>query len=270
MNFIKTDDTRAIDTLRGKLYQRLSGPIDGMWEALYIANSQAYIIKMESQELGYCCIDDNHNLTQIYLGEPYNYLMHSVIQALLSSKLIFSATLSSVESVSFNTCLAHSKSITPNTFCFQYAKSPLIKASLEELSLVTSENIQVVKTFYKDHVGFVDNFGYTENLVRRKELFMKRDGGDIIATGECRLSDSQTDFADIGMAVHKAHRRKGLGAQVLNQLAKKALGANRQPICSTTIDNIASQKAIQKAGFYCSHIIFDINFVEKFSKIINQ
>ena len=112
------------------------------------------------------------------------------------------------------------------------------------------------------HIGFDDTFGYVDNLISRKELFMVKDSNTIITTGECRLSDTQLEYADVGVAVNKEHRKKGYATKMLLQLAKEAIMQKRKPICSTTIDNIGSQKAIEKAGFHCSNIIFDMEFTE--------
>lgn len=262
MNFIKTDNTVVIDEFRKELYQQFTAAIDGMWEALYIASAQTYTIENAKQNIGYCCIDDQKSLIQIFLCDESKYLMDNVIGSLIESKLVSSAKLSSIEPVSFNACLSYSKSIQKNTLCFQYSNRQLEKEPSETLKLASKEDIPLIKMFFKHQINFDDNFGYTENLVSRKELYMIKDSETIIATGECRLSDSQLDIADIGVVVNNNHQKRGIGSKVLYQLAKKAQEVKRHPICSTTNDNIASQKAIEKAGFYCSHIIFDLKFID--------
>ena len=263
MNFIKTEDTALIAEFRKELYRRFTTAIDGMWEAAYIASAQAYLVEDAGLTIGYCCIDSKKNLVQIFLRSEYNDLMTSVVHNLIELKLISSAQLSSIDPISFNACLFHSKSIQTNTFCFQYSNKQSEQEPVLNLELVSKEDSPGIITYFKNQIGFDDNFGYTENLVERKELYMIKDSENIIATGECRLSDSQPDFADLGVIINKAHQRKGLGSKVLYQLAQKAQKAKRQPVCSTTHDNIASKKAIEKAGFYCSHIIFDIHFTDR-------
>ena len=44
-----------------------------------------------------------------------------------------------------------------------------------------------------------DTFGYTENLVARKVIFMVKESDVIIATRECRMSDTQPEIADLGI-----------------------------------------------------------------------
>lgn len=258
MNFTKTDNTDAIHHLRSKLYQKLSAPIDAMWELLYIGSSQHYFIESNNTVIGYCCINDEGSLLQIFLLEAYNSKMEVVIKALIASKLITSASLSSNEPISFNTCLALSKSIKVDTFCFQHTNTPIDVAPTLKVELATSDDIPAVKAFLKEQVGMDDTFGYTENLVSRKEIFLVKEAGVIIATSERRMSDSQAEIADLGIIVNKDFQGKGIATQVMQLQVNRVLKANRKPICSTTLNNIAARKAIEKSGFYCTNIIFDI------------
>ncbi len=239
MKFSKTDNTIEIDEFRKGLYQRFTAPLDAMWEQLYIASSQHYLINEGDKNIGYCCIDDKDYLLQIYLKEAYKFLMDKVVLSLVESKLVSSASISAIEPVSFNACLFFSKSIKANTFLYQYSNRPSEKELLLKVVPVLIEDIPGVKTFLKEQIGFEDTFGYTENLVERKEVFLLKESGDIVATSECRLSDSQAEVADLGIIVNKDYQGKGIATQVLKQQIIRCLEANRNPICSTTVDNLA-------------------------------
>ncbi|MDA3907061.1 MAG: GNAT family N-acetyltransferase [Bacteroidales bacterium] len=260
MKFIKTNITDTINGLRSQLYKKLTAPIDAMWELLYIGSSQHYFIENDENIMGYCCINDDNCLVQIFLLEEYNSKMENVITALIESKLITSASLSSNEPISFNTCLSLSKGNKTNTFCYEHANTPRDIESKLNLELVTTNDIPSIKVFLKDQVGMDDTFGYTENLVSRKEIYMLKESDVIIATSECRMSDSQPEIADLGIIVNSNFQGKGIATQVMQLQVNRVLKANRKPICSTTLDNIASRKVIEKSGFFCSNIIFDISF----------
>lgn len=260
MNFTKTDNTETINKLRSKLYQKLTAPIDAMWELLYIGSSQHYLIENNNKTMGYCCIDDQKCLLQMFLLERYNSKIELVITALIDVKLITSASLSSNEPISFNTCLSLSKSIKANTFCFEHPGINIEIDSTWNVELVTTADISSVKEFLKEQVGMDDTFGYTENLVSRKEIFMIKKKDVIIATSECRMSDSQLEIADLGIIVNRDYQGKGIATQIMQMQVNRVLKAKRKPICSTTLDNVAARKAIEKSGFYCTNIIFDIGF----------
>ena len=261
MNFNIIQNPVDINDMRQQLYKRFVAPIDGMWESLYIPSSTSHAIQHHNETIGYCCIDEDKSITQLFLSDGFSHFTKAAVSSLIASGLATSAKLSSNEPISFNACLLHNQSVAENTLCYQYNGHSLVNTVSATIEPVSIGATAAIKSFLKEQVGFDDNFGYTENLIERNELYSIEDNSGIVATGECRLSDTQLKVADIGMIVHNAHRGKGLGAEVLHQLALKAQSMNRTPICSTTHDNIPSQKSIEKAGFHCSHITFNIDFI---------
>lgn len=261
MNFKETEINDTILSLRKSLYNELSAPIDGMWESLYIANATHYLIISEDEIKGYCCIDEDASLLQLYLIDSYKNKINAVIDELIQTKLIRKAKLCSSEAIAFNACLERSKTIEKDTINYHSTKDSLknLKSSLS-YRLAKSEDIESIKAFFKAEISFDDSFGYTENLVTRREIYLFEEDKKIIATGECRLSDTQKEFADIGMIVKISKRGQGLGAKVLNEMALKAIASDRKAICSTTMDNIASQKAIESIGFFQRDIYFKMVF----------
>ena len=260
MKYIKSDITPTISKFRTQLYKKLTAPIDAMWELLYIASSQQYLICFEDSAIGYFCVNENNSLIQIFLEESHSGKMNQIIEELIETKLIKSASLSSNEPIAFNTCLFFTKSTQTNTFCFQHINQIQELNSDIKLEEAKTKDIPQIKSFFEEQIGMIDTFGYTENLVARKELFVYRNGEVIIATSECRQSDTQLDYADIGIIVNKEFQGRGIATQIMQIQANNVLRAGRKPICSTTLDNIASRKAIERAGFYCTNIIFDMNF----------
>lgn len=259
MTFAKTN-TDHISTMRQQLYQTFTAALDSMWESLYIANAQAYLIQQDDNTMGYCCIDAEGSLLQFFLYKEHRHLTKQVISSLIDQKLISNAKLSAIEPVSFNACLALSNAVEEDTFCYEFSDHSDARDNGISLEPAQADDLETVRSFYKTQVGFDDNFGYTQNLIDRQELFLAKKDDVFIGTGECRLSDTQPKVADIGVAVHQDFRKKGHATRILQLLALKAQAAGRAPICSTTLDNIGSQKAIGNAGFYCAQVIFGMRF----------
>jgi len=221
--------------------------------------SQSYFILLEDKNIGYFCVDKKGSLLQIYILDDYKYQTINIVNDLIQKKLINSASLSSNEPISFNACLSISKSIKVNTFCFNYFSKVIPDNSPLNLELAQSKDIDNIKSFLIKQIGFEDTFGYTKNLVTRKEIFILKESGIIIATSECRISETQLGYVDLGVIVNKDFQKKGLATRIINHQAERFFKLGMNPICSTTVDNIAAKKALEKAGFYCSNIIFDID-----------
>lgn len=141
--------------------------------------------------------------------------MDAMWELLYISKLISSASLSSNEPLAFNACLSLSKSLKTNTFCFEHSNKPMDIESALNIDLVSTDHNPAIKTFLKEQVGMDDTFGYTENLVSRKEIFMVKESDVIIAISECRMSDSQADIADVGIIVNKDYQGRGIASEVM-------------------------------------------------------
>ena len=262
ISFSKSELTKKLVNYRKELYTSFIAPLDGMWEALYIANASNYLIVNNGCEIGFCCIDQGRSLNQLFLIKSHCFLMSSVVECLIQSGLVISAHLSSIEPILFNSCLSFSKSTEANTINYTFSseqKKNVIENQLD-LRKASIEDLTNIKSFFKTEIGFDDSFGYTDNLINRGEIYVVEEDNEIIATGECRLSNTQLKYADVGMVVKQGSRKKGVGTNVLSELVKIAHENNRIPICSTTVVNIASQKAIESAGFYNSHTIFKIEF----------
>jgi len=262
INFCQSELTDTVIQYRKQLYSNFIASLDGMWEALYIANATVYLIKNKEEEIGYCCIDQDKGLNQLFLIDAHRYLMNTVVTELINKCLIISAHLSSIEPTLFNTCLLSAKSIQANTINYTFSSEQEKRVGTDVLNLnkATTLDADRIRAFFKEEIGFDDSFGYTDNLIQRGEIYVVEEGNVVLATGECRLSDSQPEYADVGMVVKQHNRKKGLGTRVLSELVNIALENKRKPICSTTVDNIASQKAIERAGFYNSHIVFKMSF----------
>jgi GNAT superfamily N-acetyltransferase len=72
--------------------------------------------------------------------------------------------------------------------------------------------------------------------------------GQVVATGGI-LFHYNHPYGDIYMGVEEAHRRRGLGAYFVQELKRIAYEIGSLPGARCNVDNIASRKTLQKAGF---------------------
>ena len=101
---------------------------------------------------------------------------------------------------------------------------------------------------------------YARELIENGQVFLLMNGGKILGIGECRISETQKPYADVGMITNNQVRRRGIGVFLLAQLKKYCYSQSVKPICSCAFDNFASRKTIEKAGFIAQHRILDIQF----------
>jgi RimJ/RimL family protein N-acetyltransferase len=74
-----------------------------------------------------------------------------------------------------------------------------------------------------------------------------------------RVIWDRTDY-DIGMSVVATHRRKGLGTYIARHLKHFCLGEDHRPIAGCRVDNVASKRALERAGFRSEHQLFEVTW----------
>ena len=73
--------------------------------------------------------------------------------------------------------------------------------------------------------------------------------GDSVV-GVASASTDSDKLWQIGIDVHPGYRGKGLGAALTSQAARDVLDAGRVPYYGSSVNNIASRRTAQSAGFY--------------------
>ncbi|MCA1744818.1 MAG: GNAT family N-acetyltransferase [Bacteroidales bacterium] len=81
--------------------------------------------------------------------------------------------------------------------------------------------------------------------------FYKND--ELVGCGMVIRTKAGWNFCDLGVWVHPQKRGHSLGAQILLLLREFALENQMKPSCGCAIENIASQKTIEKSGFVSKH-----------------
>ena len=74
------------------------------------------------------------------------------------------------------------------------------------------------------------------------------------------MSESQPPFVDLGVITMRPHRGRGVAPHVLGRLKQSCYERELVPICSTTVENASSRRAIAKAGFVSRHRILEVGF----------
>jgi len=93
----------------------------------------------------------------------------------------------------------------------------------------------------------------TADLIRRGGLLLYRRGGEILGCGLAEPVIPGRADVDIGMVVAPAHRGHALGAYIIAHLKRACLERGERPICGHHVDNLASQRSLERAGFASRH-----------------
>jgi len=258
---IKETTSSAVSDLKRLYLEELSAPLDGMWES-FAGLADHYAIHYENQIMGYCVINDEKKILQFFITEPSHAA--AAFDQVLAHTGAIGAIVHTSDSHGLCRCLDHQKSIAVNGLLYHEDKknTPGVFGADCHFRPVSSEELQEAVIFGEKALGADRNWleNYFSERIKRQELFGLWQGSGLIATGECRLSDSQHPYADVGMVVSQDHRGKGLATTILQHFRRQCHEKGLRAICSTESDNIAARKAIAKAGFASNHRILQVTF----------
>lgn len=250
----------ALKPLKDNYLEQATAPLDGMWLAGFVPASQHYGFYIDSERVGYCCVNDDGYILQFYVEESYQSEGPPLFKKLASNQLkivneIHGAFTSTAEPHMLAYCFDVFTHVEVNALMYQSAEAKadsILPVEPIALQLVDSHHLNAAVNFSVNAIGAPAEwlYGYYENLINRRELFGYWENDVLAATGERRLFDEyQTGYADLGVIVSPDFRGIGLATKVIAQLKSDATAEGKLPICSTERTNIAAQKAITKAGF---------------------
>ncbi|HSH02735.1 MAG TPA: GNAT family N-acetyltransferase [Anaerolineae bacterium] len=253
--------------LEKKAYRAtLPAPLDGMWDTALIPQANHWAILATDETVGYFCINDDRLLLQFYITADYLKWGQPIMAQIVAEGMAIGAFVNTHESTYLSLCIDHQKSVAIHSYLFQdFGPSQLAGQSIPDahLTLATTPELEAIITFvYQQTEGDKQWLRtYLDDLIHKQQLYLLKLNDAIIGTGEWRLSPTQPPYVDVGMIVDRNHRNQGWATFILTQLKQVCYQQNLRPICSTNVDNIASRKAIEKAGFVTNNRLLHILFV---------
>ncbi|GDY27854.1 hypothetical protein AHAT_37440 [Agarivorans sp. Toyoura001] len=265
----KIDEINTLSALKEQYFASANSALDGMWHVGFVGMSQHFGFYENQQLVGYCCINDDAYVLQFYMLKGYEARARELFTLIAQGNSAIigelkGAFVSTAETAYLSLCLDCSSNFSVNAFMYQYATNQSVShPQLLSLTKAGDDHLASFVAFAAENIGAPEQWlqSYYSNLIQRQELWGYWRDGQLLASGECRLFDQwQTEFADLGMIVAKSERGQGLAARVLTTLTRSAIERGLLPICSTEANNIAAQKAIERAGLSSSQRIIQFEF----------
>lgn len=259
----KPSDTATLKNEISVYRSSVVAPLDGMWEA-FTSMADHYAILADGRMVGYCAVNPEAQLMQFHVSAAVD--AESTYAQAVKELSLRGAITATCETKSLALAMDHQTSVSVKAIMYRLSDNPQTGEAVfpdgAHFARLDARELEDAVTFAADTLGASRDWltGYFEELITRKELFGLRLDGGLIATGECRISDTQPGIADVGMIVDQKERGKGIATNVLRSLVAAADAIKMRPICSTEPDNIAARKAIGRAGFASYHRILDVSF----------
>lgn len=262
------DDLSALSDMKAAYLKSLVAPMDGMWDAGFTNTAPHWEIRLNDKLAGYYAANDKGQLLQFYVQPAFARHIRKILDHVLAQDVIQEIVVSTIDPTLLSLCLDVHKSIKVHTYLYELATEVAPEhedADDLDFRLLEAEELEQTIAFQQACLGQNQDLtdwlrSYSGTLIERRELFLLAHDKDWIGLGECRNSISQRGVADLGMMVSPKHRRNGWATYILTRLIDTVKLEELRLICSTTVDNVAAQKAIERAGFISRHRIMNVSF----------
>lgn len=260
MYFIKKIEKEDIEQMRKDYYTNLIAPMDDMWEEGIIPEGDFFMIEKDNDTVGYFVLDSEKVMIAFYVKEGLDNA--EIFKFIIEEKKITKAYASTYDPIFYNECTNLKKEISENSLLYRLVsrvETPFYNIIVEDAKI---DDMQEILSYFNKGVGMEGEWleYYFTKIITNNSLRLFKIDGEIVGTGEIRPSISSERYAHIGMTVSKNHRKKGLATYIVSIISKECDEKGYRVICSTTADNIGSQRTLEKSGYECYHKIYTISF----------
>jgi predicted acetyltransferase len=217
---------------------------------LMIKDSDYYMIQLDDKEIGYAIITANDILIEFYVMNKYVSSNNEIFRQVIEDLCIAEIYCKSFDSLLLSSCLLSSFPYLVAGVLYRDYVVPLVvldlgikmkKANLSSIGLFINQDDSIKELFETQEqlTGFIKN----ENVFE----FNKND--KFVGCGMVIRTHSDYNFCDLGVWVSPLERGNALGAQIILNLREFAVNSKMKPSCGCAVENLASQKTIEKSGF---------------------
>lgn len=237
--------------LRRNYFLNLEEPQEFFIERL-ISNGFWWAIIQNNQQCGYAITDGNDTLLELHLSQNVTFGMIETIEALRVKCGIRNVIVKSFDQNIYLSCLSVSTHHEVIGLLYRvvsnldfYERPDIIARLATHLDV---SNLTKISDDFFDDASEIESYIHHDGLIIYEMI-----DGNIIGAGVVKRVITDLDDFDIGMVIHSGMRQRGYGTYIVSHLKSYCLTNGWRPICGCSIDNIASQKTLERAGFVSRH-----------------
>jgi RimJ/RimL family protein N-acetyltransferase len=229
---------------------------------LMICNSDYYIFQSENDEIGYAISNNDGVLIEFYVLDKYLPSSNEFFMQALKDLSITDVYCKSFDSLLLSNCLLNNLQYSIIGLLYRDYVEPLInkdssikmkKADRLSVSLLLGQDESIKELFETEQ--------QLNDFITDENVFEFHQNEEFVGCGMVIRTHPYWNFCDLGVWVNPSKRGKAIGSQIILHLREYSIRNNLKPSCGCAIENLASQKTIEKSGFVSRYkmINFKIN-----------
>lgn len=217
---------------------------------LMISNSDYYIFQADNNEIGYAIRNNDGVLIEFYVLDKYIPNSNELFRQVLKDLSITDIYCKSFDSLLLNNCLLSSLTYTLLGVLYRdYSEARIKKDSEIKLEKANHSSISFLQSQDDSIKELFETEEQLAHFVQDENVFMFYIKDDFVGCGMVLRTNLDWDYCDLGVWVEPSKRGNRVGSQIILNLREFAISEDLIPSCGCAIENIASQKTIEKSGF---------------------
>lgn len=221
---------------------------------LMVTDSDFYIFRNDKLEMGYAIVNNEGALIEFYVFDKYMSNSHNFFKQVVRDVSIKDVYCKSFDSLLMSNCMLSSFSYSVVGVLYRDYHEPLVnrdpgiqkeKATHASIEFLMKQDNSIKELFETED--------QLKNFINNENVFEFYKNNVFIGCGMVLRTNPEWNYCDLGVWVKPSERGKSIGAQIILNLKEFAVRNNLKPSCGCAIDNVASQKTIEKSGFVSKH-----------------
>jgi GNAT superfamily N-acetyltransferase len=261
MTFEEIISIDSIFDLRNKYLESLIEAQELFLE-LKITSSKVFIIKSGNVQIGYFFLDNDNILWEYFILHEYINQVDKIFGEIIIKFSVTKALCKSFDHVLLSCCLSYHKTVKVFGIHFRKYLKNWILPDCKDITIrfPAMEDKEVIKEINEDIFESEEEINY---YIENKKMFLFEKGTEMAGFGVfSRVINGRPEF-DIGMCVNKKFRRQGLGTYILKYLVGYCEKNGWRPIGGCAIENTASRRCLENAGFTADYRLLEFTFETK-------
>ncbi|GHV31190.1 hypothetical protein FACS1894177_05200 [Bacteroidia bacterium] len=225
---------------------------------IMINNSDFYLLKTDNENVGYAIKNNDSVLIEFYVVNKYVSSNNDFFRQLLKELSIYEIYCKSFDFLLLNNCLLNSFPYRVIGVLFRDYVEPLVRTDTE-ITMLKSDFSSV--DFLLNQDNSIKELFETEQQLKEyittDNVFEFYRNNEFVGCGMVLRTNPDWTFCDLGVWVHPLKRGNGIGSQIILKLREFAVKHGMEPSCGCSIENIASQKTIEKSGFVSKYKLIE-------------
>lgn len=258
MSAIQFEETSRIpDVLRRSYLASLQESQEFYVERL-VETGRCVLLCHSARAVGYAVIHET-TLVEFFVFDAEVSLLLEIIEVLVTNYSVTKSLCKSFDHLMLNAVASKPARTEIVGWLFRESRDvePIRRLGITARR-ATRHDLVIVQAI---HDGFFDSIAEVVGYIEGGGMFIYEwCNSQAVGCGIFKRILPDQNFVDIGMVVAAAYRRRGIGAYIASHLKVHCLSEGYQPVCGCGVENIASLRSLERAGFLCTHSLIEFAY----------